>query len=66
MTDCSRWLSALARTAAHPKTILRFGMVSHDALASRRAELADSIPRFTQFRRSIVLLLRHLMFVIEL
>jgi hypothetical protein len=52
--------------AAHRKIISHFGTVSHDALASRMAELAGSIPRFGQCLRNIVLLLSHLMSGIEL
>lgn len=59
MTDFSRSWSALARMAAHPKTILRFGMAIHDASAFPKAELAVNILRSIQFQPSIVLVLHH-------
>ena len=63
--DYLQLLLALARTAAHPKTILLSGMASHVALGYRKAELAVNDLRFGQCQRSIVRLLHHQMCVTD-
>ena len=65
MTACLAWSSAQTRMAAHPRIISHFGMASPDALASRKAELAVSIPRSGLFRPSIALWLHHRLFATE-
>jgi hypothetical protein len=65
MTACLQWSSVRTQMAAHPKTISHFGMASPDALASRKAELAVSIPRSGLFRPSIALWLHRRLFVTE-
>jgi hypothetical protein len=53
--DCSLWLLAHRKMAAHQMTISHFGLESHDASAFQKVELAASTRRSGQFRQSVAL-----------